>query len=83
MTLLTDRAFRLDAMRRKIQSAGLQPRQKYPEPQTSNQDIGWFTNPLVPQTGQWQYKRKTCAITNFADEYLTLKKINPFKIKDR
>ena len=27
---VVDRAFRLDAMRRKIQSAGLQPRQKYP-----------------------------------------------------
>ena len=45
---VVDRAFRLDAMRRKIQSAGLQPRQKYPYAQTANQDIGWYSNPLVP-----------------------------------
>jgi hypothetical protein len=45
-----DRAFRLEAMRRKIQSQGLQPRQKYPFAQTSNQEIGWHVNPLVPKS---------------------------------
>jgi hypothetical protein len=33
---VVDRAFRLEAMRRQIQSANLQPRQKYPFAQTSN-----------------------------------------------
>lgn len=47
---VVDRAFRLEAMRRKIQSAGLQPRQKYPFAQTSSQEVGWNINPLVPQS---------------------------------
>lgn len=46
---VVDRAFRLEAMRRKIQTAGLQPRQKYPTTQTSNQEVGWYITPLVQQ----------------------------------
>ena len=33
---VVDRAFRLEAMKRKIQTAGMQPRQKYPIAQTTN-----------------------------------------------
>lgn len=80
---VVDRAFKLDAMRRKIQSAGLQPRQKYSAPQTSNQEIGWYTNPLVQQNEKWMHGRKTNHITEYADSYLSLKKVNPFKVKQR
>lgn len=80
---VVDRAFRLDAMRRKIQSAGLQPRQKYPYAMTANQEIGWYSNPLVPQNKSWQFNRQKTAITSFADEYVTLKKINPFAVRNR
>lgn len=47
------RAFQLNAMKRKIQTASMQPRQKYQHQQTSNQEIGWFINPLVPQNDQF------------------------------
>jgi hypothetical protein len=33
---VVERAFRLDGMRRSIQSAGLRPRQKFMVPQTAN-----------------------------------------------
>mmetsp|Transcript_26002 Transcript_26002/g.30012 ORF Transcript_26002/g.30012 Transcript_26002/m.30012 type:complete len:125 (-) Transcript_26002:209-583(-) len=42
-----DRAFKIDAMRRKIQTSGMVPRQKYKAPLTSNQEIGWEASPLV------------------------------------
>eukprot|EP00347_Sterkiella_histriomuscorum_P020538 403337423 len=80
---VVDRAFRLDAMKRKIQSAGLQPRQKYPHAMTSNQEIGWYNNPLVPQNKNWQFNRLKTPITGFADEYFTLKKVNPFTVRNR
>ena len=80
---VVDRAFRLDAMRRKIQSAGLQPRQKYPYAQTSNQEIGWYSNPLVPQNKNWQFNRKKTPITGFQNDYVTLTKVNPFTVKHR
>jgi len=47
---VVDRAFRLEAMKRKIQTASMQPRQKYPVAQTSNQEVGWYLNPLVPKS---------------------------------
>mmetsp|Transcript_18700 Transcript_18700/g.17815 ORF Transcript_18700/g.17815 Transcript_18700/m.17815 type:complete len:156 (+) Transcript_18700:12-479(+) len=80
---VVDRAFRLDAMRRKIQSAGLQPRQKYPHSITASQDIGWYTNPLVPKNKNWQYNRQKTHITDFANEYFSMKKVNPFTVKER
>ena len=84
---VVDRAFRLEAMRRKIQTATMQPRQKYPHSLTSNQEIGWFVNPLVPKTQKskdlWSFNRQKTAITDYAENYVTLTKINPFAVKDR
>ena len=47
---VVDRAFRLEAMRRKIQSAAMQPRQKYPFAQTSSQEVGWNATPLIKKS---------------------------------
>ncbi|CDW74070.1 UNKNOWN [Stylonychia lemnae] len=80
---VVDRAFRIDAMRRQIQSAGLQPRQKYPHAMTSNQEIGWYSNPLVPQNKAWQFNRLTTPITDYAEDYLSMKKVNPFTVRNR
>lgn len=84
---VVDRAFRLEAMRRKISTAGMQPRQKYPTSQTSNQEIGWFVNPLVPKTKKaqdlWSFNRQKTPITDYAENYVTLTKLNPFAVKDR
>eukprot|EP00997_Jenningsia_sp_PLL12_P009136 NODE_6039_length_535_cov_61.061728_g5287_i0.p1 GENE.NODE_6039_length_535_cov_61.061728_g5287_i0~~NODE_6039_length_535_cov_61.061728_g5287_i0.p1 ORF type:complete len:157 (-),score=38.32 NODE_6039_length_535_cov_61.061728_g5287_i0:25-495(-) len=80
---VVDRAFRLNGMKRKIASANMQPRQKYPHAQTSNQEIGWYVNPLVPKNKQFEYSRTKCHITHFADEYTKCQHINPYKVKDR
>lgn len=50
---------------------------------TSNQEIGWYSNPLVPQNKNWQFNRQKSAITDFADEYFTLTKVNPFTVRNR
>lgn len=50
---------------------------------TSNQEIGWYSNPLVPSNKNWQFNRQKTPITGFADEYFTLKKVNPFTVKNR
>ena len=41
-----EKAFKVDAMRRKIQTSNLIPQQKYAIPQTSNQEIGWDVSPM-------------------------------------
>ena len=82
-----DRAFRLEAMQRKIKTASMQPRQKYPLAQTSNQEVGWYVNPLVPKSTKakdlWSFNRTKTPITDYAENYVTLTKLNPFKVKDR
>ena len=81
-----DRAFKLDSMRRKIQTGGMVPRQKYSFPQTSNQDIGWDVSPSLTtkqHDSEWNQRKGTSHITRFADEYVRLKAINPFKVKNR
>ena len=84
---VVDRAFRLEAMRRKIQSAGMQPRQKYPMAMTSNQEIGWYINPLVPKSDKSKelttFNRQKTPITGYAEAYVTMTRINPFAVKDR
>lgn len=81
-----DKAFKLDAMRRKIQIGGMIPRQKYAFPQTSSQEIGWETTPQITsqnKNSQWNQMRSTNHITQFADEYVKLRAINPFKVRNR
>lgn len=84
---VVDRAFRLEAMRRKIQSAAMQPRQKYPFAQTSSQEVGWNATPLIKKSqiskDLWTFNRKKTPITGYAEEYVTLTKLNPFAVKDR
>ncbi|CAI2382569.1 unnamed protein product [Moneuplotes crassus] len=81
-----DRAFKLDSMRRKIQTRGMVPRQKYVLPQTSAHEIGWHTGPAETtkqKHSQWNKKRTETHITQFADEYVRMKAINPFKVRNR
>lgn len=39
--------FTLDNLRKMIERSRLEPRQKFPEPQTENQEYGWISTPLV------------------------------------
>lgn len=80
---VVERAFRLNSMRKKIQSAGMAPRQKFAFQQTSSQEIGWFNQPLVKPADRWQHGVTNCQITKYADNYMELKKTNPFKVRQR
>ena len=61
----------------------MQPRQKYPIAQTSNQEVGWLVNPLVPRNSRQSFNRQKTAITGYMEEYVTLTRVNPFAVKNR
>ena len=55
------------------------PNEKYQFPLTQSQEIGWDICPNL-NTGKRRYK-KTCDVTRYADDYYTLKGVNPFVTK--
>ena len=55
------------------------PNEKYQFPLTQSQEIGWDICPNL-NTGIRRYK-KTCDVTRYADDYYTLKGVNPFVTK--
>jgi hypothetical protein len=55
------------------------PKELYERPMTSNQEIGWFSKPLVDNS-RWDRSIKGSGITKYASDYQAMKKINPFKI---
>ena len=59
------------------------PRQKYRLPETTNQAFGWFTEPLVKPSSLWDYRLKKDPVSGYASEYVKLKAVNPFKVKER
>ena len=59
------------------------PRQKFRLPQTTNQDFGWFTEPLVKPSERWDHRLKKDPLTGYASQYVKLKDVNPFKVKER
>ncbi len=56
------------------------PKKKFSIPQTTNQDLGWFSNPLN-RTNQRlnQHQVKNCEITKYAESYYSMTKTNPFQ----
>ncbi|EGR33082.1 hypothetical protein IMG5_062040 [Ichthyophthirius multifiliis] len=70
----------------KLSHIGQTPTQKYKFPQTSNQDLGWYNKyarSLSPQRNQNQfnYPKKTCNETEYANEYYNMLRISPFSNK--
>jgi hypothetical protein len=55
------------------------PKELFDYPMTANQEIGWYTKPLV-NNSRWDKSMKGSAITKYASDYQSLKKMNPFKI---
>ena len=45
---------------------------------TAAQEIGWDVEPLVPAKNKANASRKSCPITQYADNYRLTKKKNPF-----
>lgn len=55
------------------------PKEKYTRPQTANQEIGWYSRPLMDHK-KWNQPLKNTEITNYVSDYNKSKHINPFKI---
>ena len=55
------------------------PTEKYSEPITSSQEIGWWSVPLMPD--RKRQGTKACEITKFADDYAQAMGRNPFQRK--
>ena len=45
------------------------PREKYDEPVTSAQEVGWFSKPLVAPNPRFEHKLKQGEATRFAETY--------------
>jgi hypothetical protein len=55
------------------------PKDKYEYPQTSAQEIGWFSKPLV-NNARWDHSHRSTPISQYVDSYFITMKINPFKL---
>ncbi len=56
------------------------PKEKYTRPQTANQEIGWYSRPLIDNS-KWDKPIMSTQITHYVSDYSKLKKVNPFSIK--
>jgi len=65
-------------MQNRITTGKAIPRQRCKWQQTAAQEIGWNVDPLVPQNPANNMSRKSCQITQYADNYRLTKKKNPF-----
>jgi len=45
------------------------PKNRYSEPATSAQEVGWYTKPLVPSNPRFQHKLSQGEATKFAETY--------------
>lgn len=72
-------AFALNKISSIITSGHQIPKEKYPYPITSAQEIGWYSKPLVDNS-KWNYPVSSTLISQFADNYFITMKINPFKV---
>jgi len=70
-------------MNRSVKSAsiGMNPRLRSKYQQTSNQDYGWYCDPLMPKNELQHFGSKATAITGYMEHYVGLKGINPFNVK--
>merc|ERR1712216_505464 len=57
------------------------PKSKYKEAQTSAQDYGWVSEPLVPRSSQFHYGMKSSEVTSYANAYVESQGIGPFSNK--
>lgn len=72
-------AFALNKINSIITSGHQIPKEKYPFPQTSAQEIGWYSKPLMDNK-RWNYPVSSTPISQYADNYYITMKINPFKV---
>ncbi|BBN06041.1 protein FAM183 [Marchantia polymorpha subsp. ruderalis] len=57
------------------------PPEKFDLPQTTSQDYGWESHPLVERNPLFNYDNNSCEITQFAANYFALMHTTPFSKK--
>ena len=55
------------------------PKEKYSRPQTANQEIGWYSRPLM-ENKKWNKPIYSTPITHYVSDYNKLKHTNPFHV---
>jgi|EP00670_Eutreptiella_braarudii_P002651 hypothetical protein len=57
------------------------PKDKYPYPQTEQQEVGWVSDPLVREArdSKFTHPKHTCDITRFAANIISASCVDPFK----
>ena len=77
----TEEAFSSEFLKKTVANGRLPPSFKYLSPQTSAQEIGWISAPVLPRikSSQWNNRGKTvCFETFFAEEYIKFRGKNPY-----
>ena len=68
-----------DRISRSIAKHSQTPKERFDIPQTSSQEYGWFSKPLV-NNKKWDRPVSSTAITQYVDDYKRLLKVNPFSL---
>jgi len=66
------------ALEKALADMAATPKMKYKEAQTSSQEHGWLSDPLVPRSSQFHYGNKLCEVTAYAEAYVGSLGVNPF-----
>ena len=80
----TEEAFSSEFLKSTVRRGRLPPSYKHLNPQTSAQEIGWISSPVLPRisSSQWNMRAKhTCFETFFAEEYIKFRGTNPYFAK--
>ena len=80
----TEEAFSSEFLKNTVKRGRLPPSYKELTPQTSAQEIGWISTPVLPRihSSQWNNRVKhTCFETFFAEEYIKFRGKNPYLAK--
>ena len=79
----TEEAFSSDFLVRTVTRGSMAPNLKHSSPQTTSQEIGWISCPVLPRVqSRWSHRAKnSCFETFFAEEYIKYKGINPYFTK--
>lgn len=76
----TEEAFSSEFLAKTVSRGNLPFNMKYKNPQTTAQEIGWITCPVLPRVqSRWSHRSKNiCFETYFAEEYIKFKGVNPY-----
>lgn len=77
----TEEAFSSEFLKQTVVRGQMPPSYKHLSSQTSAQEIGWISAPILPRihSSQWNSRAKTqCFETYFAEEYIKFRGRNPY-----